>query len=296
MRDKMQNETPERNLRGLIKGALVAMGLIVATLSFIWVSNAQFPNPGAVGGGGTPYIDTSGVASGDIDMDGHALLDATYIEDNSAAPAGSGLVRGGNATNLVCAELATPGTDKCLSTNSSDQFVSNADFTVGTNDLLADELRPGSGNGGVFDCASGTDGRCLLKNAAGTQSTNLSTDASNNLVITAALLTGSGGLVTYSGGNPLSAFDGSNFSANSSMSLRWFSSNPIVTGSYDTSLSRAAAAIIGVTSMFQFTEVSEPAAPAANKGTLFMQDNGAGKSQLCVRFNSGVSQCFATEP
>lgn len=43
-------------------------------------------------------------------------------------------------------------------------------------------------------------------------------------------------------------------------------------------------------------EVSLPAAPAANKGVLFLRDNGAGKTQLVIRFNSGVEQVIATEP
>jgi hypothetical protein len=43
-------------------------------------------------------------------------------------------------------------------------------------------------------------------------------------------------------------------------------------------------------------ERTEPDAPAANGARLFAQDNGGGKTQLCVRFASGASQCFATEP
>lgn len=47
----------------------------------------------------------------------------------------------------------------------------------------------------------------------------------------------------------------------------------------------------------QFTEQgSDPSAPGANGSRLFAKDNGAGKTQLCVRFNTGSTQCFATEP
>ncbi len=38
------------------------------------------------------------------------------------------------------------------------------------------------------------------------------------------------------------------------------------------------------------------AAPAANKGAVFMKDNGSGKTQLCVRFNTGAVQVLATQP
>lgn len=44
------------------------------------------------------------------------------------------------------------------------------------------------------------------------------------------------------------------------------------------------------------TEQSAPSAPAANGYRLFAQDNGAGKTQLCVIFSSGAAQCFATQP
>lgn len=41
---------------------------------------------------------------------------------------------------------------------------------------------------------------------------------------------------------------------------------------------------------------SDPAAPAANAARLYLKDNGAGKTQLCVRFASGVVQIVSTEP
>lgn len=40
-----------------------------------------------------------------------------------------------------------------------------------------------------------------------------------------------------------------------------------------------------------------PTAPAlAGSGVFFFRDNGAGKSQFCVRFPSGAVQVLATEP
>ncbi|MEY2653437.1 MAG: Pectate lyase superfamily protein [Pseudomonadota bacterium] len=41
---------------------------------------------------------------------------------------------------------------------------------------------------------------------------------------------------------------------------------------------------------------ADAAAPAANSGVLYMRDNGAGKTQLCVRFATGAIQVLATEP
>jgi len=46
----------------------------------------------------------------------------------------------------------------------------------------------------------------------------------------------------------------------------------------------------------ELQEMSTPPAPGSNKGRLFMRDNGAGKTQLCVRFSSGAVQVLATQP
>jgi hypothetical protein len=44
------------------------------------------------------------------------------------------------------------------------------------------------------------------------------------------------------------------------------------------------------------TEISPPAAPAANGGVLYFDDNGAGKTRLMVRFATGAAQQVAIEP
>lgn len=50
-------------------------------------------------------------------------------------------------------------------------------------------------------------------------------------------------------------------------------------------------------SFIQFFEQSaDPAVPAANGARLFSKDNGAGKTQLVVRFPTGATQVIATEP
>jgi hypothetical protein len=49
------------------------------------------------------------------------------------------------------------------------------------------------------------------------------------------------------------------------------------------------------TKWYEFTEISAPAAPAANKARLFVRDVGD-KSQLCVRFSSGAIQVLASQP
>lgn len=52
---------------------------------------------------------------------------------------------------------------------------------------------------------------------------------------------------------------------------------------------------LGVAKDIEMSEMSEPPAPSANNGRLFMKDTG-GKTQLLVRFPSGASQVIATEP
>lgn len=41
---------------------------------------------------------------------------------------------------------------------------------------------------------------------------------------------------------------------------------------------------------------SDPSAPSANTGVVFMKDNGSGKMQIVARFPSGANQVIATEP
>lgn len=48
---------------------------------------------------------------------------------------------------------------------------------------------------------------------------------------------------------------------------------------------------------FELNELTaDPAAGAANTGRLYLKDNGAGKTQLCVIFNTGAVQVLATQP
>lgn len=53
---------------------------------------------------------------------------------------------------------------------------------------------------------------------------------------------------------------------------------------------------LGPSGYVDHVEQADPAAPAANTARLFSRDNGAGKTQLCVRFPTGAVQVIATEP
>ena len=49
------------------------------------------------------------------------------------------------------------------------------------------------------------------------------------------------------------------------------------------------------TQFYEISEIGTPAAPAPNRARLFVKDNGAGKTQLCVRFHTGAVKILATE-
>lgn len=52
---------------------------------------------------------------------------------------------------------------------------------------------------------------------------------------------------------------------------------------------------LGLTKFIEAPEITDPAAPAANKGRIYFRDTG-GKTQLVVRFPTGAIQVIATEP
>ena len=44
------------------------------------------------------------------------------------------------------------------------------------------------------------------------------------------------------------------------------------------------------------TEIGDPSAPGTDQALLYVRDNGAGKTQLVIRFPTGAIQVIATEP
>lgn len=68
-----------------------------------------------------------------------------------------------------------------------------------------------------------------------------------------------------------------------------------VYGSSNTNFGGYFAGKVYTTKWYEIGEVATPAAPGANKARLFVRDNGAGKTQLCVRFATGTVKVLATE-
>jgi len=53
---------------------------------------------------------------------------------------------------------------------------------------------------------------------------------------------------------------------------------------------------VGMAGAIEFDEMTAPGAGAANTARLYAVDNGAGKTQLAVVFNTGAVQILATQP
>ncbi len=99
------------------------------------------------------------------------------------------------------------------------------------------------------------------------------------------------GFIEYSSGSGSSAAFGHRFLINAVniMELEGTGNVGIGTVSPSTRLDIDAGAM-------EFAEMTAPAAGVANTARLFCRDNGAGKSQLCVIFNTGAIQVLATQP
>ena len=54
--------------------------------------------------------------------------------------------------------------------------------------------------------------------------------------------------------------------------------------------------VVGQTGYSEMTEMTAPAAGAANTARIFAEDNGSGKTRLMVQFASGAAQQIAIEP
>lgn len=153
----------------------------------------------------------------------------------------------------------------------------------------------GGGSGDVVGPASSTDNALARFNGTG------GTQIQDSLVTLSDL----GVVFFWNSGNEVKLRVSSttpSLDIASNVILRFSDDPDIESGSFDTGLSRSAAGVLGLTNgstgggTLEFTEIAAPSAPAANKARLFTQDNGAGKTQLVVRFATGAIQVLATEP
>lgn len=76
----------------------------------------------------------------------------------------------------------------------------------------------------------------------------------------------------------------------------YFGTKAIGTGTLRSVRLTGASIILDTDVYLEGVEMTAPAAPAANAGRIFFQDNGAGKTQLMVIFSSGAAQQLAIQP
>jgi hypothetical protein len=128
------------------------------------------------------------------------------------------------------------------------------------------------------------DGVPALRNNAGTGITRL--------VLGANDATTNGGAIALTSGT-LDFVNGNNTAYANTRALSYLASDFVRA---TTALQMNTAVGSGGSYLEGWEQSSDPAAPSTNEGRLFFKDNGSGKTQGCIRFPTGATQCFATEP
>lgn len=142
-------------------------------------------------------------------------------------------------------------------------------------------------------------------NATGANRPSFQSSVTNDTTIVQAIPNGTGttsGFAAYNTSDPANSgrivltvtsaaanFNSSFSGTGSAIPLNFLISG-VQAGSFGTDQS------FSLTKWLEMIEITAPAAGAANTGRLFLRDNGAGKTQLCVIFNTGAIQVIATQP
>jgi len=180
--------------------------------------------------------------------------------------------------------------------------------STNTVEKLSDTYKRFALNGGVFKDSSafevitggaGTDGRGRFEN-------NISSTGVSGIISTndynwsgTMLVDGSGTTRTGVAGNTyfVGLTSVAHFGALTNTDSHW------ITGTADSTADRVASAIYNAGNRYlrigyftEYTEMSAPAAGAANTARVFAVDNGSGKTVLKVQFATGAAQTIATEP
>lgn len=238
---------------------LWAIPILLITGAVVAQSTGRFDNFGPQKGGVslTPW-------TSDIDADGYDLKDVTELQFRTS----------GSLSSLLSA------------TSDGQLKLSNAAGTT-------------YGTYGYTVGVTGDVGRLAL--GAGTYGFAYVAGGSNSMY---AVTASTYGLGTTLGSTQNGSWSSTLLRLNSGHSIAWNSAANFASGSTDLVLRRSAAGVLQVNegsndtkgAIEVFESASDPSAPSANGARLFAKDNGAGKTQLCVRFNTGATQCFATEP
>jgi len=242
-------------------------------------------------------------SSNNVAIGFEALLGSTTVANNTAvetvavgARALRDLTSGSNnsASGFAALEKTTSGSSNTAQGN----FALGINTTGGTNTGVG-VTALGKNTTGASNSAVGANS--LLENTTGSNSTALGFDAIRRFVGNTNTAVGYRALY---GGNATPA----NNTGTNNIAIGYQAGDAITTGStnivigHDIDVDSATGDnqinIGGVYfhDRFIYTERADPAAPAANSAVVYAKDNGSGKTQLCVRFNTGAVQVLATEP
>jgi hypothetical protein len=148
--------------------------------------------------------------------------------------------------------------------------------------------------------AAGTgSNRALALWAGGAARLTVNTDGTISLP--ASSIINASGTYAAGGGGGGAAIATTGVFIGSGEQVKW-SSTAAWSGSIDAGLGRAAANVLRVTNgstgggAMQLTEMTAPAAPAADNVRIYAEDDGAGKTRLMARFASGAAVQIAIEP
>jgi hypothetical protein len=233
----------------------------------------------------------------------------------------------GEQVGWICTAAGTPGTWKRWGAIFENPPVDQESVLIGANALEnaeAGTFNTAIGLRALRDTTSGTEntavGRSALRfNVTGNNNTAIGSSAGDNInggnntalgyFAMERMTTGSGNVGI--GGEALRGGDSvtlSNNSGSNNVAIGPLTGNLITSGSSNIAIGHDVEVdsptgnnqinIGGVYfhDRFIYTERADPAAPAANQAVVYARDNGSGKTQLCVRFNTGAVQVLSTEP
>lgn len=258
-----------------------------------------------------------------ISVSGQSDVVADSSTDTLTLAAGSNITITTNATTDTITIAATGGSPGGSNTqiqfNDSSSFGGSADLTWDGSSLVLGSAKALAWSTDLFLVRDAANALALRNstNAQALRIYNSYTDGSNysRLVInypfsnTAQILasgagTGAGTITALNIG--VSGSSNGSFNWNYSTSNAWtFVGGPLVYGTDNTYDFGATGArprdlLLGrnltMGGYQDLTEIAAPAAPSANGARIYAVDNGAGKTQLMVRFASGAAQQIAIEP
>lgn len=243
---------------------------------------------------------------------GSSISDITYVGYGAGRYIKSGI----RNTAIGAYALGAPANGDAINGNTALGYRAGRYVTSDGNTFIGDQCGrgisatalTGTGNTGVgVEALADLRGAAQLNVGFGYRAGfNITTGEKNVLVggsIAAGLTSGSNNiLIGYNTGSSLQSGNGNiiighelNVSGGATTTDTLNIGN-LITGILSGTKELTINGIVKSTSYYQMDKITDPAAPAANKGVFYIRDNGGGKMQLVARFPTGAIQVIATEP